>query len=147
MTQFLSESERLLFQSVHVAFGTFRVGQFKARSDQMGGSLTKEQGWDVAKRSADTAIYRLQRPATQQEFAKALVDFLAQYRPSAAKGEGLEIYAWLHTGDNWRKARDLALLAIATYKKKTLEETGDPDLGVDEIEPEEDSEGFEYTFS
>ena len=146
MTQFLSESERLLFQSVHDAFGKFRAGQFKARSDQMGGNLTKEQGWDVAKRSADKAIYRLQRPATQQEFAKALVDFLAQYRPSAAKGEGLEIYAWLHTGDNWRKARDLALLAIATYKKKTLEGTGDPDLGVDEIEPEEDSEGFEYTF-
>jgi hypothetical protein len=64
----------------------------------------------------DKVIYRLQRPSTQQEFATALVNFLSQFRSRAALAVGPQIFWWIHQESNWRKARDLALLAIATYQ-------------------------------
>jgi len=66
----------------------------------------------------DKVIYRLQRPSTQREFATALVDFLSQFRSKAARAAGPQIFWWIHQESNWRKARDLALLAIATYTSK-----------------------------
>jgi hypothetical protein len=70
----------------------------------------------------DKVIYRFQRPGTQQQFATALVKFMSDFRSSAARGTGLQISSWLHREENWRKARDLTLLAIATYKGKSKEE-------------------------
>lgn len=66
----------------------------------------------------DKVIYRLQRPSTQQEFATALVDFLSQFRSKAARGVGSQIYSWIHREANWKQARDLVLLAVATYQSK-----------------------------
>ena len=104
---FLKPHEQKLFDAVQGAFRVYLSGQNKQAKNQ-GRQLDYGQ-------VTDKVIYRLQRPNTQQEFAKALVDFISQFRGKACQGVGKEIYAWIH-GSEWRKSRDLALLAIATYK-------------------------------
>lgn len=137
----LLDEEKLLFEAVQGAFGYFLHQKFNQAKKQ-GRSLDYDQ-------VTEKVIYRLQRPHTQQEFATALVDFLSQYRSKAAKGLGLEIYAWLYGEEHWRKARDLALLAIATYqsKGKNAENTTDPaDLDSDPEAFSDDGEGVDYNY-
>lgn len=120
MSEHLSQEEKLLFDSVTDAFSEFRRKQFKARKNQLKRELRKEEIWDVMNSSADKAIYQLQRPSTQREFAKALVDFLSRHRGKAAQGNGLKIYEWLYKDEQiWRQTRDLSLLAIATYQSQS----------------------------
>ncbi|MEH1931576.1 type I-MYXAN CRISPR-associated Cas8a1/Cmx1 [Nostoc sp.] len=108
--KFLQQHERNLFEAVQGAFRVYLSGQNK-QAKRQGRPLDYGQ-------VTDKVIYRLQRPNTQQEFATALVDFLSQFRSKSARGVGKEIYAWIH-GAEWRKARDLSLLAVATYKSQT----------------------------
>ncbi|MEM8641359.1 MAG: type I-MYXAN CRISPR-associated Cas8a1/Cmx1 [Cyanobacteria bacterium P01_G01_bin.54] len=126
MTEHLTDAETLLFNSVQGAFRVFLSGQIKQATKQ-GRNLDYPQ-------VTDKVVYRLQRPSTQQEFATALVDFLSQHRSKAAQGAGLAIYGWLHSDQNWRKARDLALLAIATYQGKKDEATMESEQEIDESE-------------
>lgn len=140
MTEYLAQEERLLFEAVRGAFSAFLRNQIQEATRQ-GRSLDYRQ-------VTDKAIYRLQRPSTQQEFATALVDFLSQFRSKSARGQGLEIYGWLHADNKtWRKARDLALLAIATYQGKAKDEPDIPDAEnngeVDGEVPETESDVYE----
>ncbi|HEY9662687.1 MAG TPA: type I-MYXAN CRISPR-associated Cas8a1/Cmx1, partial [Allocoleopsis sp.] len=114
MTEHLNEDERVLFDAVQGAFSAYLRDQIQ-QAQKQGRSLDYGQ-------VTDKVIYRLQRPSTQQEFATALVDFLSQFRSKAARSSGPQIFWWLHQEANWRKARDLTLLAIATYKGKSKEE-------------------------
>jgi hypothetical protein len=43
---------------------------------------------------------------------------LSQFRSKAGRAAGPQIYHWIHREANWRQARDLTLLAIATYTSK-----------------------------
>lgn len=110
MTQYLNDDEQTLFDAVQGAFRIFLSRQNK-QAQKQGRPLDYGQ-------VTDKVIYRLQRPSTQQEFAAALVDFLSQYRSKAAKGSGPQLFHWLHRDANWKQARDLSLLAIATYQGK-----------------------------
>lgn len=110
MTQYLNDDEQTLFDTVQGAFRIFLRGQ-NQQAQKQGRPLDYAQ-------VTDKVIYRLQRPSTQQEFATALVDFISQYRGKAAKGSGPQIFHWLHREANWKQARDLSLLAIATYQGK-----------------------------
>lgn len=114
MTEHLNTNEKVLFDAVQGAFSVFLRDQIQ-QAQKQGRPLDYGQ-------VTDKVIYRLQRPSTQQEFATALVDFLSQFRSKAARAAGPQIFWWLHQESNWRKARDLTLLAIATYKGKTSEE-------------------------
>lgn len=114
MTEHLTADERVLFDAVQGAFRKYR-GQQIDQAKRQG----RQPDWEQI---TNKVIYRLQRPSTQQEFATALVDFLSQYRSEAALSSGPQIFWWLHQEANWRKARDLALLAIATYQSKPKEE-------------------------
>jgi CRISPR-associated protein Cas8a1/Csx13 len=114
MTEHLNADEQILFDAVQGAFSAFLRNQIQ-QAKKEGRSLDYGQ-------VTDKVIYRLQRPSTQQEFATALVDFLSQFRSKAARAAGPQIFWWIHQESNWRKARDLSLLAIATYKGKTKEE-------------------------
>jgi len=129
MTEHLQPHEKILFDSVQGAFSVYLVGQNKQATKQ-GRPLDYVQ-------VTDKVIYRLQRPSTQQEFATALVDFLSQFRSKAARGLGREIYAWIH-GEEWRKARDLTMLAIATYQSKKKDGVANPEEELVEI-PDSDS--------
>ncbi|MGF1496587.1 MAG: type I-MYXAN CRISPR-associated Cas8a1/Cmx1 [Elainellaceae cyanobacterium] len=140
MTEHLSQEEKLLFDSVSGAFGEFRRKQFKARKDQLKRELRKEEIWDVVSSSADKAIYQLQRPNTQRDFAKALVDFLSRHRGQAALGNGLTIYEWLYKNEqSWRQTRDLALLAIATYQSEKKQDGSEPTVLLDDSSQEAES--------
>lgn len=114
MTEHLNEHERIFFDAVQGAFSVYLREQIQ-QAQRQGRPLDYGQ-------VTNKVIYRLQRPGTQQQFTTALVKFLSDFRSSAAKGNGLQIFAWLNQRENWRTARDLALLAIATYKGKSKEE-------------------------
>ncbi|WNZ25460.1 type I-MYXAN CRISPR-associated Cas8a1/Cmx1 [Leptolyngbya sp. NK1-12] len=114
MTEHLTPDEQVLFDAVQGAFSAYLRDQIQ-QANRQGRPLDYGQ-------VTDKVIYRLQRPSTQQEFATALVDFLSQFRSKAARASGPQIFWWLHQEANWRKARDLTLLAIATYKGKSKEE-------------------------
>jgi CRISPR-associated protein Cas8a1/Csx13 len=110
MTEYLNAEEQALFDAVQGAFSKYLYGQIK-QAQKQGRPLDYGQ-------VTDKVIYRMQRPSTQQEFATALVDFLSQFRSKAGRLVGPQIYHWVHREANWRQARDLTLLAIATYTSK-----------------------------
>lgn len=106
----LTPQEQIFFDSIQGAFSVYLRGQIEQATKQ-GRKLDYPQ---VTKK----VIYRFQHPSTQQEFASAVVDFISQFRSKAARGAGGQIYQWLHRDRNWKQARDLSLLAIATYEGK-----------------------------
>lgn len=114
MTEHLSPDERILFDAVQGAFKKYRGQQIEQAKRQ-----DRDPDWEQI---TNKVIYRLQRPSTQQEFAKALVEFLSQFRSKEALSSGPQIFWWLHQEANWRKARDLTLLAVATYQGQSREE-------------------------
>lgn len=114
MTEHLNEDEQVLFDAVQGAFRKYRGQQIDQARRQ-----NRQPDWEQI---TNKVIYRLQRPSTQQQFSKALVEFLSQFRSRAALSSGPQIFWWLHQESNWRKARDLALLAIATYQGQSQEE-------------------------
>lgn len=110
MTEYLNAEEQVLFDAVQGAFSNYLYGQFK-QAQRQGRRLDYRQ-------VTDKVIYRMQRPCTQQQFATALVLFLSQFRSKAGRSAGPQICHWIHREANWRQARDLTLLAIATYTSK-----------------------------
>jgi CRISPR-associated protein Cas8a1/Csx13 len=129
MTETLADKERILFETVQGAFSAYLRGQH-VQAQKQGRKLDYGQ-------VTDKVIYRMQRPSTQKEFAKALVDFLSQFRSKASRGVGLDVYQWLH-GDDWQQARDLTLLAIATYTSKKGDALDGKDISIESsIEEEE----------
>ncbi len=114
MSEHLTPDEQVLFNAVQGAFSAYLRDQIQ-QAQKQGRPLDYGQ-------VTDKVIYRFQRPGTQQQFATALVKFMSDFRSSAVRGAGLQISSWLHREENWRKARDLTLLAIATYKGKSKEE-------------------------
>ncbi len=135
MTDNLAAHEQILFDAVQGAFSAYLWGQ-TVQAQKQGRKL--DYG-----RVTDKVIYRFQRPSTQQDFASALVDFLSQFRSKAARGVGAEIYAWLHKDSQWRQARDLSLLAIATYKSKKGDALDGQDISIEsnpELETDESTE-------
>ena len=125
MSQYLKPFEQKLFNAVQGAFGLYRRKQIEQAKNQ-GRKPDYEQ-------ITDKIVYRFQRPSTQQEFASALVLFICQNRSTSILGKGEEIYSWIH-GKNWKQARDLALLAIATYQSKTRQSKNQKSLHEDESE-------------
>jgi CRISPR-associated protein Cas8a1/Csx13 len=130
---YLNDREQILFDAVQGAFKKYRGKQIQQANNQ-----GRPPDWEQI---TNKVIYRLQRPSTQQEFASALVDFLSQFRSKSASGMGAEIYTWIHGASQWKQARDLTLLAVATYQSKKGDVVNGADISLEsspEIEPEED---------
>ena len=136
MSQYLDPLEQKLFDAVQGAFSSFLREQFTQVQNQ-GRPIDNS----VYKQVTNKVINRLQRPSTQQDFAKTMVDFLSRYRSRSTRGVGAEIYQWLHKDNQWRQARDLALLAIASYTGKNKEGNSEvPDEVLDESLTQADTE-------
>jgi CRISPR-associated protein Cas8a1/Csx13 len=136
MTNHLTEDEQILFDAVQGAFSNFLRGQI-VQAQKQGRPLDYGQ-------VTDKVIYRMQRPSTQQEFATALVDFLSQFRSKSMRAVGPQIYQWIHRENNWRQARDLVLLAIATYTSKKGDALDGQDAPIESSpSSEEESGSFE----
>lgn len=129
MSEYLNADEQILFDAVQGAFRKYR-GQQIDQAKRQG----RQPDWEQI---TNKVIYRLQRPSTQQEFAKALVDFLSQFRSKAALSSGSQVFWWLHQESNWRKARDLALLAIATYQGQSQEDKSQIEQEIEQISTDE----------
>jgi len=143
----IQDNEKFLLDAVQGAFAGYLRKQFDFRKNKLGRELTSQEVREEFESITDKALYRLQRPTTQQEFATALVDFLSQFRSKAARGLGREIYAWIH-GEEWRKARDLTMLAIATYQGKKKDGVANSEEELVEVPDsdsvsEADDEGYE----
>jgi len=137
MTDVLADKDKTLFDTVQGAFSAYLRGKI-VQAQKQGRKLDYS-------RVTDKVIYRMQRPSTQQEFATALVDFLSQFRSKASRGVGLEVYHWLH-GENWRQARDLTLLAIATYTSKKGDALDGEDVPIESSpDTEDESNVFEMS--
>ncbi|QUS60089.1 type I-MYXAN CRISPR-associated Cas8a1/Cmx1 [Synechocystis sp. PCC 7339] len=133
MTNYLDPLEQTFFDAIKGGFSTYLHGQIE-QANKQGRKLDYPQ---VTKK----IIYLLQRPNTQLEFAGAVVDFLSRNPNKAARGAGPEIYQWLHRDRHWKQARDLALLAIATYEGKNKQgETEVPEEILDQAIPDTESE-------
>jgi CRISPR-associated protein Cas8a1/Csx13 len=132
MTDYLNAREQVLFDAVQGAFSAYLRGQI-VQAEKQGRPLDYGQ-------VTDKLLNRLKRPSTQQDFAQTLVDVLTQYRSKEMRAVGPQIYHWLHHDEaNWRQARDLVLLAIATYTSKK----GDALDGAEvPIESSSESEGY-----
>ncbi|MDM3846002.1 MAG: type I-MYXAN CRISPR-associated Cas8a1/Cmx1 [Aphanizomenon gracile PMC638.10] len=139
MTQYLDDLEQIFFDAVQGAFSSYLREQI-VQAQKQSRSIDYPQ-------VTDKVINRLLRPSTQQDFAKTIVDFLSRHRSKATKGVGAEIYQWLHKDNNWRQARDLALLAIASYTGKGKDGKPDiPETILDESNSQaEIDEGFEMS--
>jgi len=129
MSQYLDALEQTFFDAVQGAFSSYLREQIVQAQKQ-----SRQIDYPQV---TDKVINRLQRPSTQQDFAKTMVDFLSRHRSKATRGVGAEIYQWLHKDNNWKQARDLALLAIASYTGKGKD--GQPDIP-EEILDESDSQ-------
>ncbi|WP_416667845.1 type I-MYXAN CRISPR-associated Cas8a1/Cmx1 [Egbenema bharatensis] len=129
MSEYLNVDEQILFDAVQGAFRKYR-GQQIDQAKRQG----RQPDWEQI---TNKVIYRLQRPSTQQEFATALVDFLSQFRSKAALSSGSQVFWWLHQESNWRKARDLALLAIATYQGQSQEEKSQIEQEIEQTSTDE----------
>ena len=139
MSQYLDSLEQTFFDAVQGAFSSFLREQIMQAQNQ-GRKLDYPQ-------VTNKVINRLQRPSTQQDFAKTTVDFLSRYRSKSTRGVGAEIYQWLHKDNQWKQARDLALLAIASYTGKSKDEKLEvPEEVLDQSSFEaETEEGFEMS--
>lgn len=137
MTEILTEQERVLFDTVQGAFSAYLRRQI-TEAQKQGRKLDYRQ-------VTDKVIYRMQRPSTQQEFATALVDFLSQFRSKASRGVGLDVYRWVHREETWRKARDLTLLAIATYTSKNGDPLDGQEVSIESLDSTEESDEFEFS--
>ncbi|MEM8828467.1 MAG: type I-MYXAN CRISPR-associated Cas8a1/Cmx1 [Cyanobacteria bacterium P01_G01_bin.19] len=136
MSQYLDPIEQKLFDAVQGAFSSFLREQFSQVQNQ-----DRPIDNSVYKQVTNKVINRLQRPSTQQDFAKTMVDFLSRYRSKSTRGVGAEIYQWLHKDNQWRQARDLALLAIASYTGKNKDGNSEvPNEVLDESVTEVDTE-------
>jgi CRISPR-associated protein Cas8a1/Csx13 len=132
MTEYLNENEKVLFDAVQGAFSAYLRGQH-VEATRQGRKIDYGQ-------VTDKVVYRLQRPSTQQEFATALVDFLSQFRSKAMRAAGPQIYSWIHREANWRSARDLALLAVATYTSKKGDALDGADISIESTPDAEDTD-------
>lgn len=139
MSQYLDPLEQIFFNTVQGAFSSFLREQI-IQAQKQGRKLDYKQ-------SVDKVINRLQRPSTQQDFAETMVKFLSRYRSKSTRGVGAEVYQWLHKDNQWKQARDLALLAIASYTGKGKDGKSEvPEEVLDESSSElKDEAGFEMT--
>jgi CRISPR-associated protein Cas8a1/Csx13 len=140
MAEYLNAEEQILFDAVQGSFSYYLAKQFAYRKGQLGRNLTKEELGDVMSRSTAKVINRLQRPNTRFDFAKALVEFLSDHSTKSMKAVGPQIYIWLHREENWRQAKDLTLLAIATYTSKKGDALDGQDVSIDSSTEEEEEE-------
>lgn len=139
MTQYLEPLEQVFFDAVQGAFRSYLREQ-RIQAQKQG----REPDYPQV---TDKVINRLQRPSTQQDFAKTIVDFLSRHRSKATRGVGAEIYQWLHKDNQWKQARDLALLAIASYTGKGKDgQTEIPEEVLEESNSQVDAE-FELSVS
>jgi CRISPR-associated protein Cas8a1/Csx13 len=137
MTETITGTEQILFDTVQGAFSAYLRRQI-VQATKQGRKLDYS-------RVTDKVIYRMQRPSTQKEFAKALVDFLSQFRSKASRGVGLDVYQWVHREENWQKARDLTLLAIATYTSKKGDALDGEDISIESSPESEEADVFEMS--
>jgi len=138
MSKYLDPLEQTFFDAIQGGFSTFLRAQI-TEAQRQGRQLDYKQ-------VTDKVINPFLRPSTQQDFAKTIVDFLSRHRSKATRGVGAEIYQWLHKDNNWKQARDLALLAIASYTGKGKD--GKPEIPpevLDESQPENSDETFELS--
>ena len=72
---------------------------------------------------------------------------MSQFRSKAARAKGAQIYHWIHREANWKQARDLVLLAIATYTSKKGDALDGADVPIESSGESETDEAENFSMS
>ncbi len=112
------ESDRIFVESIHKAIRN-RYGALAARAKQKGEQVRFDREFEKIRSS-------LMRAKNSQTLRAELADIFARGGVNKSLQQHWPELLSLFTGPDWQKARDLALLALASYSGK----------GVDEIENE-----------
>ncbi len=116
--QFDEERDRIVVRACHEAWRR-RLGQLGERARREGASFT-----DLARREFERVRVRFARCKNAATLRETLTDFWARAGGSIADlRTGWQEILPLLDEKNWRRAKDLALLALASYQPATREET------------------------
>lgn len=111
------ESERLFIRVCHESWRR-RLGKLGERATRESTNFST-----LVKKEAEKLRTSLARSKNAETLRETVVDFWARGGTNEAlQGEGLAKLLPLFNEKNWRKARDLALLALISYKPQTDEE-------------------------
>lgn len=111
------ESERLFIRVCHESWRR-RLGKLGERATRESASFSS-----LVKKEAEKLRTSLARSKNAETLRETVVDFWARGGTNEAlQGDGLAKLLPLFDEKNWRKARDLALLALISYKPQTEEE-------------------------
>jgi CRISPR-associated protein Cas8a1/Csx13 len=120
------ESDRLFVESIHNAIRN-RYGALAARAKQRGEKVRFDREFEKIRTS-------LVRSKNAQTLRAGLADMFARGGINKSLQEHWAKLLPLFTGPNWEKARDLALLALASYSGKGTEEIEKVIPGEEEVE-------------
>ncbi|MBI5488454.1 MAG: type I-MYXAN CRISPR-associated Cas8a1/Cmx1 [Deltaproteobacteria bacterium] len=115
MVEHLDGPEEALVASVHVALRQ-RFGAIASESKDAPGAMKNR-----FQRERDKWRLAFAGAKTQEQVRAALADLWSRAGSNSALQEGWRIVLPLLNGDNWRTARDLALVALASYQGRDTE--------------------------
>ena len=114
---FDDESERLFIRVCHESWRR-RLGKLAERATRENTSFQ-----NLVKKEAEKLRTSLARSKNAETLRETVVDFWSRGGPNkTTQGEGLVKLLPLFNEKNWKKARDLALLALISYQPQSSEE-------------------------
>lgn len=120
------ESDRFFVESIHKAIRN-RYGALAARAKQKGEPARFDREFERIRSS-------LMRAKNGQTLRAELADIFARGGVNKSLQQHWSELLSLFTGPDWQKARDLALLALASYSGQGVDEIGNETLGEEEVE-------------
>lgn len=120
------ESDKFFVESIHKAIRN-QYGALAARARQKGEQVRFDREFERIRSS-------LMRAKNGQTLRAELADIFARGGVNKSLQQHWPELLSLFTGPDWQKARDLALLALASYSGKGVDEIGNETLGEEEVE-------------
>ena len=128
-TQWDQNADKLLVEAVHKALRN-RYGRLAAQAKKLGEPARFDREFERVRTS-------LMRAKNRQTMRAELADLFARGGINGVLQENWKLLLPLFTGPDWQRAKDLALLALASYQGKGLREIEDTELANDEADTEE----------
>jgi CRISPR-associated protein Cas8a1/Csx13 len=128
-TQWNQNADKLLVEAVHKALRN-RYGKIAAQAKKLGEPARFDREFERVRTS-------LMRAKNRQTMRAELADLFARGGINGVLQENWKLLLPLFTGPDWQRAKDLALLALASYQGKGLSEIEETELENNEADTEE----------
>lgn len=128
------EGEKIFIKACHTAW-KHRLGKLGSDSKKPGAGLFTK----LVERDFERLRVSLSKSKNLESFRQTITDFWSRSRSIPELRDGWEKVMVLLEPENWKRGRDLALLALVSYKPKNeKEETALKKLEFDDTKGEED---------